>query len=149
MTKSFDGDLVGQRLEQVAVGLRRAEQRPAAHDAEGVEVGVGGEDVGHRLHALGAVVVGEHRAAGDFGPAAFARERGKAFLAGQRVTQALGAAQDVVGARVALDRADLAAVRLRLLDVLADALAHQVVVGAEIGLAQRRHPRPRGRRRAS
>ena len=50
-------------------------------------------------------------------------ERGEALLAGERVTHALGAAQDVVGAGVALDRADRAAVRLLLLDVLADALS--------------------------
>ena len=112
MTNSLRGDLVGHRPEQVAVGLRRAEQRPAAHDAEGVEVGIGGEDVGHRLHALGAVVIGEDRAARNFGPAAFAGQRGQAFLAGQRVAHALRAAQDVVGAGVALDGADRAAVGL-------------------------------------
>ena len=100
------------------------------------QVGVGGEDIAHRLDALGAVVVGEHRATGDFGPAAFAVERGEAFLAGKRVTHTLRTAQDVVGGGVAFDGADLAAFGRCCLDVVADALAHQVVVGAEVGLAQ-------------
>ena len=38
---------------------------------------------------FGAVVIGEHRAAGNLGPAAFALQRGEAFLPGQRVTRAL------------------------------------------------------------
>jgi len=64
------------------------------------------------------------------------QQRRQVLLAAERIAGALRAAQDVVGARVALDRAEGAAIRLVLLDVFADAIAHQVVVGAEIGLAQ-------------
>ena len=150
MTKSFLAMLVGQRLEQVAIGLRGAEQRPAAHDAEGVEVGIGGEDVGHRLHALGAVVIGEHRAAGDFRPAAFAlRAPSRPFWPVKRVAHALGAAQDVVGAGIALDGADLAALRLGLLDVLADLVRPSGSCRCRDRSCAAPRPPPRGRRRAS
>ena len=44
-----------------------------------------------------------------------------ALLPGQRVAHALRAPQDVVRGRVALDGADLAAVRLLFLDVFAEA----------------------------
>ena len=88
------GDLVlADRLEQVAIGLRRAEQRPAALMPKASSFGIGGEDVGHRLHALGAVVIGEDRAAGDFGPAAFAlqRRRGPSGRSARRACPGRGA----------------------------------------------------------
>ena len=61
-----------------------------------------------------------------------------ALLARQRVTRAGGALVDVIRRYIAELQADRAALRLQLLQVLGELDAHQVVVGAEIGLAQRR-----------
>ena len=69
-----------------------------------VEFRIGREDVGHRLDALGTVIIGENRAAGDFGPAAFALQRRQALLAGQCIARALCAAQNIVSARIAFDQ---------------------------------------------
>jgi hypothetical protein len=69
------GNLLLVLIGELAIGLRRTERRPVAFDDEGMELGIGRQDVRHCLHALGAVVIGEHRAAGDLGPAAFCEFR--------------------------------------------------------------------------
>ena len=95
-----------------------------------------GEHVGHLLVGEIDLVVGEHRAALDLGPAAFAAQAIDALRAGDGVAKARGARVDVVGRDVAELQADRAAVRLQLLQVLRHQHAHLVVVGAEIGRAQ-------------
>ena len=71
------GNLACRRPKQITTGLWRAEQRPATHDAEGGDGGVGGAYVRHHLNANGAVVIGKDRAAGNLGP--FTGQGGKAL----------------------------------------------------------------------
>jgi len=47
-------------------------------------------------------------------------------------------AQDIVGGGVTLDQADRSAIGFCLFEIFAEPESHQVIVGAEIGLAQRR-----------
>ena len=95
---------------------------------------MGGEGVGHLLVGKICLVVGVDRAAGDLGPAIRVVEPFDALGAGDRVAEASRARVDVVGGDVAELQADRAAIRLKLHGVLRHLDAHQIVVGAKIGL---------------
>ena len=131
----FRLQLVHHLVGDLDIGLRR-ELRPAADQHEGRQVGLGGESIRHLLVGEIRLVVGEHRAAVDFGPAALAGQPLDPLLARQRVACPGGALVDVVGCDVAELQAHRAAIGLQRLQVLGELHAHQIVVGAEIGLAQ-------------
>ncbi len=73
-------------------------------------------------------------------PTVFSRELRDSLLAGERVARTLSALVDVLGRRIAHDKADIPALRHQQLQLLAELDAQFIIVGADVGLPERGRP---------